>query len=449
MPLHDLQGLVALLVPLGDLVGHLRFLLRQLDEEAGAGERLQVVGLLEEHPLEDAGAVQARGRHVVGTLGEVAEDRVRFEQRLAVVELQNGNARERVLGQELRCLVGPVGEIERRAIVGRAEVGEQQPDLPGVAGELAVVEVEHVGCPGSGLGVEGVGDEIEAHGFLNLGIDGRIERAGADREVPLAGDDDGRAAADRQLGDGDGVAGHRIERAHHVGESGDPRPVQIGRHVFVVDAEDDLTPVALHHELAEVEAAAIGDRVLGHLAGHQNLAVERFGRGVDAGLAGWGGEHGGPQLKLEGDGVGRAVLAYVGGGQRAARRQHDAAVGGRGLAHHVGGLHDVAGRGDHEPAAVGVEPAHADLGDLDVGPGGKAHAAHLHGRMAAPVARRVGDLEAQRRADQPGIEAGDVPRNHGRGGPSDHVDQQARGLDRIRAAGSRPWRSPARRPRWR
>jgi hypothetical protein len=109
--------------------------------------------LLEEHP-----GMQVRPFYsVVGqkrsSLREVQQDRARLGDRRAVLRLEQRRSPGRVPGQVLGGL-GVTGEdVDRNALIGSSELGEQHPHLEAVGGRSVVVELDHAGetLPGDGM----------------------------------------------------------------------------------------------------------------------------------------------------------------------------------------------------------------------------------------------------------------------------------------------------------
>ena len=105
-----------------------------------------VVVLLEEHPLQDACAVERVGGDEVRAFGEVPEDRARFGQMPAVVELEHRHTKRRVLVAEQRAAALLRARVHLDRLERDAELGQQQPNLVTVARRLRVVQ-EHVSAP--------------------------------------------------------------------------------------------------------------------------------------------------------------------------------------------------------------------------------------------------------------------------------------------------------------
>jgi hypothetical protein len=101
-----------------------------------------VAVLLEEHPLQRARPFALVARPVFRALGEVIEDRVGFEEMAAVGQADGRYLAVRVLGEEVGGAGRPVIDIELYALTRKAEMGKQQPDLVGVAGNGGIVEHE-------------------------------------------------------------------------------------------------------------------------------------------------------------------------------------------------------------------------------------------------------------------------------------------------------------------
>src|SRR5512132_786673 len=88
--------------------------------------------------------------------------------------------------------------------------------------------------------------QVDAHGLLDLGKYGRIERSLADWKFGAVSDDDRDLAAARQFRNRHRLTGPRVERSNHVGKCGDSLAIDVGGHVFVVDAEHCLAPRSTH-----------------------------------------------------------------------------------------------------------------------------------------------------------------------------------------------------------
>ena len=122
------------------LVCVLLALAEQRDPEPRDGDRRLDLVLLEEHPLEDAGAVERVVGDVLRAVAEVPEDRVRLGEVLAVVELERRHAQRRVLPAEELRPVRAVEDVDLDPLVRDPAQREDLPHLPAVAGELRVVE---------------------------------------------------------------------------------------------------------------------------------------------------------------------------------------------------------------------------------------------------------------------------------------------------------------------
>ena len=101
-----------------------------------------VAVLLEELPLQHLCSFEPVVRQVGSALGEMEGDRVRLAERAPVVEDERRNPQARVESTEDLRSVRAVDHVELTALVVNTEVGEQEPDLVAVAGDLGVVE-EH------------------------------------------------------------------------------------------------------------------------------------------------------------------------------------------------------------------------------------------------------------------------------------------------------------------
>ena len=99
--------------------------------------------LLEELPLQHLGALVRVGRHVLGALAEVPQDRVRLRERPAVVEHQGRDAEAGIQLTEHLFSVGAVDDRELDRLDLEPEVGEEEANLVAVARDGRVVE-QHV-----------------------------------------------------------------------------------------------------------------------------------------------------------------------------------------------------------------------------------------------------------------------------------------------------------------
>src|SRR5918994_5575580 len=91
-------------------------------QEARPGQRLHRFRLLEEQPLHDAGAADARRRQEGRPLREVAEDGAGLEKGFAGRQLQHPHLAEGVPGKELRRARLPFRQSVGDAAEGQAEM---------------------------------------------------------------------------------------------------------------------------------------------------------------------------------------------------------------------------------------------------------------------------------------------------------------------------------------
>ena len=93
------------------------------------------VEVLEELPLHDLRAFVGVGRHVLGSVTEVPEDRVGLSKRPAVVEDERGHPQRRVEITEHGRAVGAIEDAQLPPLERDAELGQEQADLVTVAGD--------------------------------------------------------------------------------------------------------------------------------------------------------------------------------------------------------------------------------------------------------------------------------------------------------------------------
>src|SRR5262245_21325172 len=99
--------------------------------------------LLEEHPLQRLGAVEAVLRPQRRAAGEVPEDRVRFRDIAAGRDLEQRNLTARVLGQELGRVTLALEDIDLFESIWITQVGEREPHLVTIARSLHRIEGIH------------------------------------------------------------------------------------------------------------------------------------------------------------------------------------------------------------------------------------------------------------------------------------------------------------------
>src|SRR6185295_12744224 len=97
----------------------------------------------EAHPLQDARPLQSTARKEGRAIGQVVEDRVRFEEKVARLGLEHRDTAVRILVEELRGASLTVQDVLLDQSEGDAELGEEQADLVAVARREIVVETEH------------------------------------------------------------------------------------------------------------------------------------------------------------------------------------------------------------------------------------------------------------------------------------------------------------------
>jgi hypothetical protein len=112
------------------------------EAEAEAGDARDHLGLLEEEPAQGLRALVRVLRQVLRALREVDEDGVGLAERLGAVLLEDGRLPD---GVDPGVVVGEgvaAEDVDGDALVGKAELGEEQPDLVAVGGGGVVVQAE-------------------------------------------------------------------------------------------------------------------------------------------------------------------------------------------------------------------------------------------------------------------------------------------------------------------
>jgi catechol 2,3-dioxygenase-like lactoylglutathione lyase family enzyme len=101
--------------------------------------------LLEEHPLQHLGALEPILRQVWRSLAEVPEDRTRLGEWAPIVQDESRNPQSRVQRPQQLETARAIDDADLLARVLHAEVGQQQPDLVAVTGDLRVEQQQICG----------------------------------------------------------------------------------------------------------------------------------------------------------------------------------------------------------------------------------------------------------------------------------------------------------------
>ena len=144
MLLHHAEGLIALLHPVLERV-HLQFasaLDQREPEERRAEIGLEAV-LLEEHPLQRGGAVDAVVRRERRAARDVPEDRVRLGEIASGRDLEHRHAPARIHREEIRRARLALQDVDVDDVVGDAELREREPHLVAIPRPLHRIERVH------------------------------------------------------------------------------------------------------------------------------------------------------------------------------------------------------------------------------------------------------------------------------------------------------------------
>src|SRR6185312_538267 len=112
-------------------------------EIGGADVRLQAV-LLEEHPLQRLGAMDAVLRRQHGAAGDVPENGIRLGNVAAGCDLEQRDLSTRIFGEEFGRAAFAFENVGLDQHVGNAEPGQREADLVAIAGALIRIERVHV-----------------------------------------------------------------------------------------------------------------------------------------------------------------------------------------------------------------------------------------------------------------------------------------------------------------
>src|SRR5271154_741327 len=110
---------------------------------ANARDVRLVAVLLEKKPLKDLRALKAIGKHEGRAFREVRNDRVRLEQKFAVVKLHGRNPAIRKFAEKIRRARLAFDDVEFDPLKRNRKLGQQQANLVAVARWQIVVKANH------------------------------------------------------------------------------------------------------------------------------------------------------------------------------------------------------------------------------------------------------------------------------------------------------------------
>ena len=149
--LHHGERAVAFLHPILERVLlQLASALHQREPEIGGADIGLDAVLLEEHPLQRFGAIDAIVGPKLRSARHVPEDRIRFGEIAAGRGFEQGHLAVRVLRQEFGRAAFALEDVDLHQAIGQAELSERQAHLVAVARSLHGIERIHR-RPSSGL----------------------------------------------------------------------------------------------------------------------------------------------------------------------------------------------------------------------------------------------------------------------------------------------------------
>ncbi len=117
--------------------------LDQAEPEIGRADIRHDRVLLEEHPLQNAGRARSASRRRDAAFGQKPQDRIRFGEVAAGLDLQQRDLAVRILGQEIRRVGLALQDIHFDKRMRNPELRQRQPHLVAIAGALHRVERVH------------------------------------------------------------------------------------------------------------------------------------------------------------------------------------------------------------------------------------------------------------------------------------------------------------------
>jgi hypothetical protein len=99
--------------------------------------------LLEEHPLQRFGALDAGFRRELRAQRDEPEDGVGFGEVAAVLDLEQRHLAARILGEKVRRAAFAAQNVDLDRLIGRVQKRQRKADLVAVAGALHRVESVH------------------------------------------------------------------------------------------------------------------------------------------------------------------------------------------------------------------------------------------------------------------------------------------------------------------